>query len=119
MGGGKEQSPLTEKEPALWMAGSESEVNSSPAVHTKQQLLESFCFTGLLLMNALIPWALETNTEKSHFGTTRHNKNTPWIAEVVSHITRSQTQSDLLHSAQPQTDGQCAPSIHTNNHQKG
>lgn len=58
------------------MEGSESEVNSSPAVHTEQQLLESVCFTDLLLMNTLIPWALKVYTEKSHFGTTRLNANT-------------------------------------------
>lgn len=69
------------------MTGSESEVDSFPAFHTEQQLLESFCFTDLLLGDAPIPPGLRANTEKPHFSTERHNTNTSWIAKVVTYAT--------------------------------
>ena len=72
----------------MGMAGSESEVDSFPAFHTK--LLESFHFTDLLLRDAPVPLGLRANTEKPHFGTKRHNTNTSWIAKVVTYATRYQ-----------------------------
>lgn len=74
----------------MGMAGSESELDSFPAFHTKQQLLGSFPFTDLLLRDVLIPPGLRANTEKPLFSTKRHDTNTLWIAKVVIHATRNQ-----------------------------